>query len=183
MAITYQSILESALRVANLVGMDANSSAWIDNKIVLEDLFYSACRQAILDGSDNPNEIGDLKYDHTVTITNGVGTLPSEVLDELLSGSTVYSDDGALNGLMSFQPRYFDYIRDGHTQLGYYAIQDNNLLLKEPGGEIGTYDGDVHLVTTSMPTIVDATTTLNLSKETAKRTVEILAQMLRGVKK
>lgn len=180
MAFTYQRILNEALRVANMAGGDANSSPTIDNRVVLEDLFYSALRQAIVEGSENPAEIGALKYDHTITVTNGAGTIPDTVLNEFMDGSTVYSDDGTLNGLMSFQPRYFDYIRDGHSQLGYYTVQDDQFLLKEPGGDISDYTGDVHLVTTTMPTVTDATTDLAISSETAKKTVEILASLLRG---
>lgn len=182
MAFSYQRIINEAYRIANMAGGDANSSPVVDNKVVLEDLFYSALRQAIVEGSDKPAEIGDLKHDHTIAITNGAGTIPDNVLDEFLDSSSIYSDDGTLNGLMSFHPRYFDYIRAGHSQLGYYTVRDAQLLLKSPGGAMSSYNGNVHLVTTTMPTVADATTALSISTETAKRTVEILAGSLRGAK-
>lgn len=181
MSFSYSSIIDEALRVANLVGSDGNASPVIDNSVVLEDLFYSALKKAIVEGSESSAEVGGLKYDHTITITDGKGTIPDSILNDFLDDSALYTDDGSLNGLMSFQPRYFDYVREGHSQLGYYTVQDNKLLVKEPGGDINAYDGTVHLVTTTVPTVVDATTALNISTETAKRTIEFLAQMLRGV--
>jgi hypothetical protein len=178
MSFSKKQILDRALRIATMTGTDAHQSAVVDNAVVLEDYFYSALKQSVLAGASDPSESAGLKRDHTISITNGIGTLPDVVLEECLNDSTVYNDD---DDQTSYQPRYADYLRPVHSLIGYYAVQGTSFLYRAPGGDAGEFDGDINLVAVSLPdipaTITDAIT---ISSATAERTIQILAGMIRG---
>lgn len=182
MSYSKKQLVDRALRVANLTATDPNVSAVIDNRVVLEDLLYTAMKQAVIEASQNPAEVGSLKRDFTVTITSGVGTLPDDSLDEFLDDSNIYSTtDDDISQLTSFQPRYLDYIRPTHSQLGYYTVQGTSLLFKEPGGDAGDFTGDIHFVCTSMPDLSGAfTAAITIPTPTAERTIVRLAELLKG---
>ncbi len=182
MAFSQKSIGDRAIRVATMAGLDPHTSPVVDNGVVAEDLFYDALRRAVAESAKNPSDAQAMKRDHTITITNGVGTMPDTVLDDFLSSSSIYSTtDSNIAENSTYCPRYVDYLRPVHSQLGYYAVQGSSLLYREPAGDAGAWDGDLHLVTVSTPaipaTIADAMT---ISTELAERTIQILAGMLRG---
>lgn len=165
-----------------MTGGDANTSAVIDSGVVLEDHFYTALRQSIVEGSAIPSEVNSLKRDHTITLTDGVGTMPDAVLDECLNTSSIYSStDSDVQEFSSYQPRYSDYLRPVQTQLGYYAVQGSSFLYREPSGDAGAFDGDINLVAVSTPAIpATITDPITISTEAAERTIQILAGILRG---
>lgn len=164
-----------------MTGTDAHVSAVIDNAVVLEDHFYSALKMAVIEGSQIESEAGGLKRDYTITVTDGVGTLPDTVLDECLDQSSIYSTtDDDIGELSSYQSRYGDYLRPNHDQLNYYAVQGTDFLFREAGADPGEYDGDIHLVAIGVPDVSSFTGAITISTTTAERTINILANLLKG---
>ena len=165
-----------------MAGLDPHTSPVVDNGVVAEDLFYSALRRAVAESAKNPSDAQAMRRDHTVTITNGVGTMPDAVLDDFLSSSSIYSTtDTTIAENSSYCPRYVDYLRPVHSQLGYYAVQGSSLLYREPAGNAGEWDGDLHLVAISTPAIpATITDPITISTELAELTITILASMLKG---
>lgn len=182
MAYSQHQIIDRALRIATMTGGDPNLSSVIDNTVVLEDHFYTALRNAIIAGANVPTEVNGLKRDHTIAVTNGVGTLPDSVVDECLDSSSIYSStDSNVQQFSSFQPRYADYLRPVHGQLAYYAVQGQSFLYRGPNEEAGVFDGDIHLVAVSTPAIpATITDAITISTATAERTIQLLASILRG---
>ena len=182
MAYSQKSISDKALRIATMAGLDPHTSPVVDNGVVAEDLFYDALRRAVAESAKNPSDAQAMKRDHTITMTDGVGTMPDTALDDFLSSSSIYSTtDSTVAENSSYCPRYVDYQRPVHSQLSYYAVQGSSLLYREPGGDAGAWDGDLHLVTVSTPTIpATITDPITISTELAELTVTILASMLKG---
>ena len=181
MAYSQHQIIDRALRIATMTGGDPNLSSVIDNTVVLEDHFYTALRNAIIAGANVPTEVNGLKRDHTISVSNGVGTLPDSVIEECLDTSSIYADDTNVQQFSSYQPRYSDYLRSGHSQMGYYSTQGANFLYRGPNEEAGVFDGDIHLVAVSTPSIPSTITDpITISTEVAERTIQILASILRG---
>ena len=182
MAYSKKRIMDEALRIATMAGLDPHTSPVIDNGVVAEDLFYDALRRAVVESAKNPSDAQAMTRDHTVTITNGVGTMPDTALDEFLSSSSIYSTtDTTIAENSSYCPRYVDYQRPRHSQLSFYAVQGSSLLFTEAGGNPGEYDGDIHLVAISTPSIpAIITDAITISTELAELTITILASMLKG---
>lgn len=182
MPYSQKQIQDRALRIATMAGGDPNTSQVVDNNVALEDLFYDALRSAVLDGSQYPSEVGNLMRDHTISVTDGVGVLPDSVINEELDQSSVYSEDGDdIGQLNSYQPRYMDYVRGGQSQLAYYAVKGTDFLFRDIGGDANDFDGDIHLVTVSIPAIpATITDPITIGSETAERCIQLLAEMLKG---
>jgi len=180
--ISYRQIIDRALRVATMAGGDPNSSPVIDNLPVLEDLAPMALRQAIIDHANDPDAANEVKIAHTVTISLGTGDMPDEVISECLDRSSVSSTtDDDITQLTSFAPRYLDYLRPVHSQLGYYTQQGQSILFREPGGNASAFNGIIVLTAVSMPIdVVDLTSFLNIPSDVAEKAIQNLAMMLRG---
>ena len=165
-----------------MAGLDPHTSPVVDNGVVVEDLFYDALRRAVAESAKNPSDAQAMRRDHTVTIVNGVGTMPDTVLDDFLSSSSIYSTtDSNIAENSTYCPRYVDYLRPKHSQLSFYAVQGSSLLFTEAGGNSGEYDGDLHLVCVSVPAIpATITDPITISTELAELTITILASMLKG---
>lgn len=163
-------------------GVDPNTVAFVDNSVVLEDLFYEALRAAVIEGSQRPAEVGNLTRDFTIAVSGGIGALPDSVINECLDNSSIYSgDDDDIGQFSSFQTRYSDFIRAVHPQIAYYHIQGTNFLFRDIGGDPNDFDGDINLITVALPDIPSVITDLiTISSETAERAIVLLAEMLRG---
>ena len=165
-----------------MVGGDANASPVIDNTVVIEDLFYLALREAVIEGSQHEAEAGTLKRDYILTVASGTATLPDTVIDECLDSSSIYSTtDSTIGDLSSFQPQYGDFIRPVHAMLAYYTALGGNFLFRAAGGAVGAYSGTIHLVAIGTPDIPGSiTANITIATETAERCIAILARMIKG---
>lgn len=180
MAYSQKSIQDAALREATLAGGDGNASPVIDSSVVLEDLFYLALREAVIEAANS--EPGSQKRDYTIAVTSGSGTLPDTVVEELLDDSTIYSaTESTIGELSSFQREYSDFIRPVHTILSYYTVLGSNFLFRQAGAATGAFTGSIHLVASGIPDIPGTITTpLTIKSSVAERTIAILANLLRG---
>lgn len=165
-----------------MTGGDANASPVIDNSVVLEDLFYLALRESVIEGSQDDAEAAGLKRDYTLALTLGTATRPDTMIDECMDDSSIYSEtDSTIGELSSFQARYSDFLRPVHAMLGYYTILGDNFLFREAGGVTRSYTGTIHLVTIGTPDIPAVITDpITIATETAERCIAILSRMLKG---
>lgn len=182
MAISEQSIIDRAMFIANGAGIDAHSSPVIDNKYVIETMFPLALRQAVIEHARTPHEANGLKRTFSLTLVAGEAVLPDDVLDECLTSSSISSaTDLDVAELTSYEQRYFDYIRPGYAQLGFYTNRGGTFCYRGIGENAGESVATVKLTAISMPVIpATSTTSMTISTSLADTTVEILARMMSG---
>ncbi len=172
--------MERAYRLANQIGTDAHASPIIDSSTLPEDLFSIALRAAVLERSKMPGEADGLKRTYTLNFVNGVAEKPQTMVDEVINQSQLY-DPNNPDQLISFQPRYLDFIRPAYNQLGYYTMNGNNIEYKEPYGSTGTYTGTQTLTAIGLPDVpASITDTISMSTELAEATINQLVMMMRG---
>ncbi len=176
MPISAEQIIDRSIRVANQTGLDANSSPVIDNSVVFEDLFPLAMREAVSYLAGNPEDASSLKQDHALTFTSGSAPLPAGVVTECLDSSSLNSS--TYSGLVSWQPRYIDFIRPVHKQLGYYLISGSNVLFRAPGGAPGTFNGSLTLNAVSVPIPANISDDLAIGEDLANEVIVRLASMV-----
>lgn len=183
MVVSQLSIQQRAYRLAVSQGLDPHGSGAVDTQFAFENNFPHALRRAAteLAGRDE-SEAANLKRTYALTLSSGVATLPVSVIQECLDRSMIYSDsDSTVAENSSYQPRYSDYIRPAHSQLGYYSINGTSFCYRAPYGAANSFSGNLKLVTAGMPDIPGSlTTAMTISDRLAERTVELLADMVRG---
>lgn len=180
MAITQSSIMNQAFRLANQIGVDGHDSPIIDGSTLPEDLFSLALRAAVIERSTTPGSADGLKRSYTLNFVNGKAAKPDTMLDEVMNQSQLYSAANP-DVLISFQPRYLDFIRPAYNQLGYYTLNGDNIEYKEPYGNAGSYTGTQTLVAVGLPDIpASLTDPITMSTELAESVVWQLVAMMRG---
>lgn len=182
MAVTVQSLLNRAYRLAAGTGQDPHQALSIDNVWVFEEAFPLALCKAIEEIGLSDAEIEHYRREHTLTLTDGSAALPQDVLHRFLDSSTISSDDDeTVSMLSSFCNRYSEFLNPPHTALGYYTTIENTFRYREAGGNAGEFDGDIKLQAVSLPqTPATITGTMTIPDDVADRLVEILADMVKG---
>lgn len=144
---------------------------------VLQDITQKYAR-----GDSNQQSL--LRQTHTITLTNGVGTIPAEVLTTLVWGSNVYVDDDPTVGpLMSYTP-WISFINPADDRLGYYSIRGNDeFYWADPGESYPdlTRDGQVSLTIATVLSIpADPDTETGFPSEAESDIIDLAANWLRG---
>lgn len=173
MAVSQQSIIENAYRTVISGGTDPNASPSADVLFTFEDNFRDALKMAVIEQG--------FQRSYTLTLANGKVILPDIILEKL-NTSTIYSDDPT--ELSSFEETYLDYLNFSYgDNLSRFYVGDNQLHYTPPGGDVDTFDGDVHWTLVSLPDLSDVITDPLLIPGTlADRVATILTNLVRGVK-
>jgi hypothetical protein len=127
-------------------------------EIMAEALVPSTFRFATRQAAKDPVKRAAVTVQHTITLANGVGTLPTEVLVEFLDHSTIADPaDAAMARKMRRVYSWNEFIRPLDNSLGYYIVTGTNKLhLTRPGtsyNPVDGMDGDVVLTTPTVPTV------------------------------
>ncbi len=174
------AIINRAFRLAIGVGVDATVQPVLDNVWAFEEAFPLALRRAIKETPLSAEEVEGWRREHSLTLVNGEIAMPDAVLEEFFDSSSVYLA-ADLTARISFAPRWTSYLHPAHDQLGYYTYKEDNFHYREAGGEPFDFDGDVKLVCISLPNKpANISTNMTLPVDLAGKTVEVLADMIRG---
>jgi len=179
---TWNQLITLAINTA-VAGTDADNNPIIKQRLEAGGMTDQAL-QAIADiVAGNPEIRARLEKRFTVTLTNGVGTIPAGMLVQFLREGTVRNSDGSNNGLGSFLAkinRFNDFIQDQSTTLGSYCAVDNSLYARDPGLTDYTFtQGPLIIDAPFTPTAADMSTTV--PDELTNDLVAMLAKHLHGV--
>src|ERR1051325_6414470 len=150
-----QTLIDYALQQA-LTGIDQLKSALLDADMTMESLLGSVFQQVALTYANSDSDAQSLlRRTHTVTLTDGVGTLPDEALTSTIWGSTVnVPDETDIGPLMSYTP-WASFVQPASDLLGYYSVRgDHEFYWIDPGDSYPSAsgrDGDVEITIASVP--------------------------------
>lgn len=122
----------------------------------------------------------------TLTFTNGVATLSSDVLTGSMADATLYDPTNPTEEY-AFVPEWDDFIRVYDSRIGHFTVRNNTAIyVIEPGS---TYvdgdglDGTLTLVVSGVPVIPAAAgTAIDAPNEFLNAALDLLVARLRGAK-
>lgn len=181
--ITYQQLLDLAVEQA-LVG--APEQAEGDIEIRAEALAANALNALAMEVAADPERRHILIRTITITLTNGVGTIPDTVLLDYLCSATLSNPNDVTEGY-AYVPYWDDYRETSDRRLGYFTARGSALDVTQP---MVTYTagsgltGDVDLAVSTAPVVPTLATDpiANLPTDLEGDLVSLLAGMLRGGK-
>lgn len=162
----------------------------LDTESVIEAIMPSLLDAVTLECASNPDKLSLLRRTHSITITNGVGTLPDSVMTQCVAGAMVLEpdDDTVLPEDISFVPQYVDYVsaKGFDPRLGYFCVKgDRDLRYVSPTAtelDYDVFDGDLEITVASALEIpATATETLTWDAEVISEIIDRGANMLRGM--
>lgn len=184
---TYQELCDRILFEAQRGGERAEL-ANLNTQSVIESIMPSVLQEVTLKyaGGDS-NQQSLLRQTHAVTLTDGVGVLPGEVLTTCVWGSNVFVDDEpTLGPLMSYTP-WIDFIAPATSGLiGRYSIRGSHeFYWADPGEDYPnlTRDGEVSVTIATVLSIpASATDQTGWPSEAESDIIDRAAEYLRGAK-
>lgn len=181
--ITYQQLLDLSIEQA-LAGTPEQAEG--DIGVRAEALIISAFRSLADRVASDPNQRHTLIRPITISLTNGVGTVPDTVLLEYLCSATL-TNPADLAEDYAYVPYMDDYRETSDRRLGYFHNQGSTLYVTQPAVLFAAgsgLTGNVDLTTSTMPVAPTLATDpiANLPAELEDDLVSILAGMLKGGK-
>jgi hypothetical protein len=182
MAVSVQSLINRAYRLAVGTGGDAHASPVVDNVWAFEEAFPHALSRAVEEIGFGPEEIEHYRRAFDLTFVNGVATLSGDVVHRFLDRSSLSSiTDASVATNSSFCNRVSEFLNPPHTALHYYTTVEGEIWFREASGSVDTFDGNLTLYAIGYPaTPASITGTMAIPEDIADRTVEIMAEMIRG---
>lgn len=119
MSFTLASLIDSACFIAGVDG--------VNKDVVLEALIPIVFQNVTLAAAKDPEKRSLVLQTHTITLANGVGVIPDEVLTSQKFDATVVDpDDDAIGPLMSLILEWKDFIDPTNdVRLGYFIIKQS----------------------------------------------------------
>lgn len=183
---TYQEICDRILLEAQRGGEKAEQ-ANLNSQSIIEAMMPSVLQEITLKYARGDSDKQSLlRQTHTITLTDGVGEIPADVLTTCIWGSSVYIDDEPEIGpLMSYTP-WISFINPADDRLGYYSIRGTDeLYWADPGESYPdlTRTGDVSLTIATVLSIpVDPDVDTGWPSEAESDIIDRGAEYLRGAK-
>lgn len=172
-----------------LRGMGAKAAPNLDDATTIMEAMVPTVFQAVAEScAGDPDRQSLLRRTHTISMTNGVGVLPDEVLTSCMNNSSIADpDDISVGKFQSFVPQWVDFIgpRDNiQTQLNWFNVKGDSdlhyLAANEEYDPDNGFDGDLELTVPSVPeTPTLATDTVDVPSEVASDLIAALADSLR----
>ena len=186
MSITLQSWIARSVEMA-LIGVESESSYIQTAEMLAEVLAPQVAQAVVRDAAGDPNRFQQTLQTVTLSFTDGVATLPSNVLTEYFSIS--YINDEADNdaALYTSWVKTFVDFRNRDTTLGAYTESPEGSLYYapygtswEPGGA-DNFGGDLDLTIPCSITIpTNPATTIDVVAELEDALITTLASAIRG---
>lgn len=117
---TYQQIIDLAMQQA-LTGGDSHASPLLDSQLTAEALFPPVMRHVVREFA-RQGKFNDVEVVHEISLINGVGALPANILREYLEDA--YLPDFPYASRCEYLS---DYSRHKYTQIEYWTIQSGNI--------------------------------------------------------
>ncbi len=176
---TLQELIDTACFLAEADGMNKDAVA----QLLVPQVFQAVAASYAAD----PQKASLLARDHTITLTNGVGTIPAEVLTQCKYNATVTDDDDA-TVRASLVRTWNDFISPSTTDrlIARWTIKDDTIYWVEVAADYETgagKDGDVTLNIPTVPAVpATAATVIDAPQEVLSDIVVSLTQRLQGKK-
>lgn len=179
---TYQEIIDKAV-LQSRIGLDPQAVS-TRNELVANSLLSQVFQDVALGYAGNIRSLPRLTK--TLTFTNGVATLSSDVLTGSMADAALYDPDDPTKEY-AFIPEWDDFIRVYDDRIGYFTIKGgSSIVVIEPGSlyEDGDgLDGDLVLVVSGVPAVpTSASATIDASAEFVNAALNLLVERLRGAK-
>lgn len=176
--ITGTSILARARTIASQTTTDANISQIIDSKGGIRALLNHAIREVYRRKAQDIKFRHDIIETNTITIGDGVGAVPDNLMREFLKQSDITDNNGAL-------VTYLDYQVDTNAtfnQLGYLWIEGDTFHYRSPAPDLDGFDGTLTITCPTFPTLPSHMTQVIPfpSQASADDVVLFLAQAILG---
>ena len=171
---TYEEFVATALQMA-LSGADASESDLLNMEQTAESLVANVFRNVTLTICADPDKRSLLRRTHTIALTVGVGTLPTTILMEVLTGATVLDPDDATITAddLAYVPEQADFVtaKAFEPRLGYWHVSantttGNTISYIRPTDSAPTKTGNITFIAVTVPTVPALSTdTLNAPQE------------------
>jgi len=185
--VTYKEFLNLAQQEA-IAGQNSITSPILDIGFTAEVLVPEVWQAVVMSYAADPQKASLLSRDHTITLTNGVGDLPEEVLTLCKFNSTAYDpDDDVVGPTVSLVRTWNDFTSPSSLDrlTTRYTLKDQQIFWVEQGESYSSTDGkdgDVVLNIPSVPEIpATEDTEIDAASEFLSDAITSLAQRLRGV--
>ena len=170
----YLELIARAEQLAAGVGQDALLSPVVDSTITAETIYPHAVRFVLCKMAESGKNLDDLLTDHSITITDGEGTLPEAVLKDT-------SDDWTFPGRTFVNVvNYHDFRRyQFSAQMDYFTFNGKDVLFAEAGTT--DFSGTITLSAPSIPELSSNTDSpIPLGTATLEEIIIVIAAVLRG---
>ncbi len=186
MSITLQSWIARSVEMA-LIGVESESSYIQTAEMLAEVLAPQVAQAVVRDAAGDPNRFQQTLQTVTLSFTDGVATLPSNVLTEYLSQATVSDPaDTESAKYTSWIKNFQDFRNSPDSLLGYFTANPAGQLYYSPPGtpwESGgsNFGGDIELTVPCSITIpTNPATTIDVVAELEDQLITDLASAIRG---
>lgn len=129
-------LIDQAIEAAQ-AGLEPQQAAFLDDaEVLVQSLLRTVFRKVDRDCAADPRKRSLLRREKTIALTNGVGTLPEEVITRFMDESSVrvVDDESNIGGQMSYLQNWIDLTQTKDTRCGYYAIRgQRELWWVDPG--------------------------------------------------
>src|ERR1041385_195647 len=157
---TYQTIIDLALQQA-LAGGDQLKSALLDADMTVESFVTNVFQNVALKFAADEEGRSLLRRTHSITLTNGVGVVPDEVLTQCKRGASIADpDDLTVAQLQSFVPYWSDFVqpRSGlQADIPWWTIKGSQeFFYIESGADydpLSGFTGNLELTIATVPTV------------------------------
>lgn len=146
-SVTGTSILARARTISSQTGQDANAAQIIDSLGGLRALLNNSIRQLYRRYSKEQKFINDSVVKHTVTISGGSGTMPTNAMREFMHTAQITDTN---DSRVSFF-KYSTDISETFDQLGYAWIVEDTLKYRAPSPDLDSYSGDLYVTVPTFP--------------------------------
>lgn len=184
---TFQQFIDRAVLQATH-GLTPQAAELITSDAVTESLCKEVFREVSEDCASDERLRHMLRRTKTITLTNGIGTIPDDVLTKYMSESSVNDpNDDTKSDRMGYE-EWFDFSRPQMqvlNDLGSYSIKGvRQLMWRDPGESYSstlTMGGAIELnVPCTIEVPVSASTTIDAPEEIIDRLISRMESRLRG---
>src|ERR1043165_3707515 len=185
----YQTLIDLALQQA-LAGSDQLKSALLDADMTMESFVTNVFQNVALKFAADEEGRSLLRRTHSITLTNGVGVVPDEVLTQCKWGASIADpDDLTVAQLQSFVPYWSDFVqpRSGlQADIPWWTIKgDDDFHYLEAGEDydpVDGFNGLIELTIATVPTVpASVTNTIDVPSEVLNDLITGLANAIRGL--
>lgn len=182
MSLTWQELIDRAVDQAS-VGLDPNLSPLIDLGMLAENLAPDVLQTVAEEAAQNSETRADLLSSQSISFTNGIGTVPNNVLIDYMADATL-SDTSDYSKRYSYRPWHNFVNSGGDRRLGRFSSLGTSLYVVEPAASYTSGSGITASRTLTAPTVPAiptlATDTITMPEVMTSNVIRELGLRIRG---
>lgn len=129
MSLTWQELIDRAVDQAS-VGLDPNLSPLIDLGMLAENLAPDVLQSVAEDAAKDRNKRADLRSSQNISFTNGVGTIPNNLLLDYMADAVLF-DTSDFSKRYAFRPEWYSFV-NSNGKLGRFTNIGTSIYVVEP---------------------------------------------------